>query len=211
MSSLWLLPKSRFLSFSGSLRSFGTFFDVADSLIGEINQTHVRCHKDLPSVIESMKLPRAYAPGILHFFGGIRRSTPLRSSSFGGSTARIPPRPDGRGLLRRRIKKPAAPRRLKLPERLALNSSVHFPLTHAPRQSRCLGNVGGGFNSSAFYEVSSITREKIVKEKLFHAQLGSKRRLNAIVARGKSSQILAVSGTQDCPEMEVRPRHHLSF
>ncbi len=36
-----------------------------------------------------MKPPRAYARGILHFFGGIRRSTLLRSSSFGGSALRI--------------------------------------------------------------------------------------------------------------------------
>lgn len=51
-----------------------------------------------------MKPPRAYARGILHFFGGIRRSTLLRSSSFGGSNLRIHPRPYSRGLLRRRIK-----------------------------------------------------------------------------------------------------------
>ena len=34
-----------------------------------------------------MKPPRAYARGIIHFFGGIRRSTLLRSPSFGGSTS----------------------------------------------------------------------------------------------------------------------------
>jgi hypothetical protein len=36
-----------------------------------------------------MKPPRADARGILHFFGGIHRSTRLRSASFGGSTPRI--------------------------------------------------------------------------------------------------------------------------
>ncbi len=40
-----------------------------------------------------MKPPRAYARGILHFFSEIRRSTLLRSSSFGGSAPRIDPRP----------------------------------------------------------------------------------------------------------------------
>ena len=39
-----------------------------------------------------MKLPRVYTRGILHFFGGIRRSTRLRSTSFGASTLRIHPR-----------------------------------------------------------------------------------------------------------------------
>jgi len=50
-----------------------------------------------------MKLPRACARGILHFFGGIRRSTLLRSPTFGQSTLGIHPRPHGRGILRRRI------------------------------------------------------------------------------------------------------------
>jgi len=72
-----------------------------------------------------MKLARAYARGILHFFGGIRRSTLLRlprgvgfhsealvstvgstprgKPSFGRSTLGIHPRPHGRGILRRRI------------------------------------------------------------------------------------------------------------
>ncbi len=52
-----------------------------------------------------MKPPRAYAPGILHFFGEIRRSTLLRSLRFGGSAPRIHPRTYGRCLLRRRINK----------------------------------------------------------------------------------------------------------
>lgn len=39
--------------------------------------------------------------------------------------------------------KASTPRRLKLPERLVLNSSVHFPLRYASHSSRCLGNVGG--------------------------------------------------------------------
>jgi hypothetical protein len=38
-----------------------------------------------------MKRPMAYAHGILHFFGVIRRNTPLRSLSFGGSDRRIHP------------------------------------------------------------------------------------------------------------------------
>ncbi len=38
-----------------------------------------------------MKPPRAAARGTLHLFGGIRRSTRLRSVSFGGSTKRIHP------------------------------------------------------------------------------------------------------------------------
>ena len=52
---------------------------------------------------------RAYARGILNFFGGIRRSTLLRSPSFGGSTLCIHPRPDGRGLMRRRINQGLTP------------------------------------------------------------------------------------------------------
>ncbi len=65
-----------------------------------------------------MKPPRAYARGILHFFGPIRRSTLLaysaeaaasaakagRSPSFGGSPLRIHPWAYAHGLLRRRIK-----------------------------------------------------------------------------------------------------------
>ncbi|MCH6546517.1 MAG: hypothetical protein IH796_11060 [Deltaproteobacteria bacterium] len=52
----------------------------------------------------SMKPPRVYTRGILHyFFGGIRRSTLLRSSSCGGFTMRIHPRAYARGRLRRRI------------------------------------------------------------------------------------------------------------
>jgi len=54
-------------------------------------------------VPSAMKPPRAHARGILHFFGEIRRSTLLRSSSFGGSYLRIHPRAYARGLLRRRI------------------------------------------------------------------------------------------------------------
>ncbi|MFQ5916472.1 MAG: hypothetical protein ACE5I0_01525 [Candidatus Binatia bacterium] len=72
-----------------------------------------------------MKHPPPYGGGILHLFGGIRRSTLLRlpcgvgshsealvstvvstprgEPSFGGSTFRIHPRPNSRGLLRRRI------------------------------------------------------------------------------------------------------------
>ncbi len=64
-----------------------------------------------------MKPPRDNTHGILHFFGGIRRSTLLaysaeaaapaakagHSSSFKGSAMRIHPRAYGRGLLRRRI------------------------------------------------------------------------------------------------------------
>jgi len=46
-----------------------------------------------------MKPPRAY----LHFFGGIRRSTLLRSSSFRVPTIRIHPWAYAHGLLRRRI------------------------------------------------------------------------------------------------------------
>ncbi len=52
-----------------------------------------------------MKPPRAYARGILHFFGAIRRSTLLRSPSFGGSPLRIHLWTYVHGLLRRRIKK----------------------------------------------------------------------------------------------------------
>ena len=66
-----------------------------------------------------MKPPRAYARGILHFFGAIRRSTLLaysaeaaasaakagRSPSFGGSPLRIHSWSYAHGLLRRRIKK----------------------------------------------------------------------------------------------------------
>jgi len=36
-----------------------------------------------------MKHPRVYTRGILHFFGGIRQSTLLRSSSFKASALRI--------------------------------------------------------------------------------------------------------------------------
>ncbi len=50
-----------------------------------------------------MKPPWVYTRGILHFFGGIRRSTLLRSLSFGGSDRRIHPWADAHGLLRRRI------------------------------------------------------------------------------------------------------------
>ncbi len=50
-----------------------------------------------------MKPPRAYARGILHFFGVTRRSTLLRSPSFGGSPLRIYPWTYVHGLLRRRI------------------------------------------------------------------------------------------------------------
>ncbi len=50
-----------------------------------------------------MKPPRAYARGILHFFGAIRRSTLLRSPSFGGSPLRSHPWTYVHGLLRRRI------------------------------------------------------------------------------------------------------------
>ncbi len=52
-----------------------------------------------------MKPPRAYARGILHFFGAIRRSTLLRSPSFGRSPLRIHPWTHVHGLLRRRIKR----------------------------------------------------------------------------------------------------------
>ncbi len=51
-----------------------------------------------------MKPPRVYTRGILPFFGGIRRSTLLRSWSFGGSDRRIHPWAYAHGLLRRRIK-----------------------------------------------------------------------------------------------------------
>ncbi len=51
-----------------------------------------------------MKPPRAYTRGILHFFGAIRRSTLLRSPSFGGSPLGIHPWAYAHGLLRRRIK-----------------------------------------------------------------------------------------------------------
>ena len=64
-----------------------------------------------------MKPPRAHARGILHFFGGIRRSTRLAYSAeaaasaakagrqgYCGSNLRIHPRAYTRGLLRRRIK-----------------------------------------------------------------------------------------------------------
>ncbi|MCH7913023.1 MAG: hypothetical protein IH856_08305 [Deltaproteobacteria bacterium] len=65
-----------------------------------------------------MKPPRAYARGILHFFGAIRRSTLLaysaeaaasaakagRSPSFGGSSLHIHPWIYVHDLLRRRIK-----------------------------------------------------------------------------------------------------------
>jgi len=72
-----------------------------------------------------MKPPRVYTRSILHFFGGIRRSTLLRlprgvgthsealvstvgstprgEPSFGGSDMGIHPRVHARGLLRRRI------------------------------------------------------------------------------------------------------------
>jgi hypothetical protein len=52
-----------------------------------------------------MKPPRAYARGILHFFGAIRQSTLLRSPSFGRSPLRIHPWTHVHGLLRRRIKR----------------------------------------------------------------------------------------------------------
>ncbi len=52
-----------------------------------------------------MKPPTAYARGILHFFGVIRRSTFLRSPSVGGSPLRIHPWAYAHDLLRRRIKK----------------------------------------------------------------------------------------------------------
>ena len=51
--------------------------------------------EDLEELRVSMKPPRAYARRILHFFGEIRRSTLLRSSSFEGSARRIHPRPYG--------------------------------------------------------------------------------------------------------------------
>jgi len=47
-----------------------------------------RLRRDLPeefTALTEMKPPRAYARGILHFSGEIRRSTLLRSPSFGGS------------------------------------------------------------------------------------------------------------------------------
>jgi len=50
-----------------------------------------------------MKPQRVYTRGVLHFFGGIHRSTLLRSSSFKGSVIRIHPRAYAGGLLRRRI------------------------------------------------------------------------------------------------------------
>ena len=64
-----------------------------------------------------MKPPWVYTRGILHFVGRIRRSTYLaysaeaaasaakagRHSGYGRSVMCIYPRPDGRGLLRRRI------------------------------------------------------------------------------------------------------------
>jgi len=53
---------------------------------------------------EQMKPPRVYTCGTLHFFGGIRRSTLLRFSSFKGSVMRIHPRAYTGGFLRRRIK-----------------------------------------------------------------------------------------------------------
>ena len=53
---------------------------------------------------DAMKSPPPYGGGILHFFSGIPRSTLLRSMSLGGSAFRIHPRPNSRGLLRRRIK-----------------------------------------------------------------------------------------------------------
>ncbi len=52
-----------------------------------------------------MKHLRADARSILHFFGGIRRSTRLRSASFGGSTLRIHLWAYAHALLRRRIEK----------------------------------------------------------------------------------------------------------
>ena len=64
-----------------------------------------------------MKPPRAYARGILHFFGAIRRSTLLRSPSFGGSPLRIHPWTYVHGLLRRRIK--CSAERLQLSPNLA--------------------------------------------------------------------------------------------
>jgi len=58
---------------------------------------------------KKMKPPRVYTRGILPLFGAIRRSTLLRSLSFGGSDRRIHPWANTHGLLRRRTKGLSAP------------------------------------------------------------------------------------------------------
>ena len=75
-----------------------------------------------------MKHRRADARSILHFFGGIHRSTHLRSASFAGSTLRIHRWAYAHALLRRRIEKCSSAQGLSIFGQQTVDRGVNMEL-----------------------------------------------------------------------------------